>query len=104
MSHEVGPVDLRESEEHPFLGREIAQPRRYSEHSAQAVDEAVRALILDAEQQALAIIRKHRERLDTLIVRLEEKETLDREDIEQCLGPAAPKTAAQTVPTGGPPA
>ena len=28
MSKEVGPVDLRESEEHPFLGREIAQLRR----------------------------------------------------------------------------
>jgi len=104
MSHEVGPVDLRESEEHPFLGREIAQPRRYSEHSAQAVDEAVRALILDAEQQALAIIRKHREQLDALIGRLQEKETLDREDIEQCLGPAAPKATAQAAPAGGPPA
>jgi len=104
MSHEVGPVDLRESEEHPFLGREIAQPRHYSEHSAQAVDEAVRALILDAEQQALSIIRKHRTQLDALIGRLEQKETLDREDIEQCLGPAAPKATAQAAPTGGPPA
>jgi len=104
MSHEVGPVDLRESEEHPFLGREIAQPRHYSEHSAQAVDEAVRALILDAEQQALSIIRKHRTQLDALIGRLEQKETLDREDIEQCLGPASPKATAQAAPTGGPPA
>ncbi|MCK5486036.1 MAG: ATP-dependent zinc metalloprotease FtsH, partial [Desulfobacterales bacterium] len=46
MSKEVGPVDLRESEEHPFLGREIAQPRHHSEHSSQAVDKAVRDLIL----------------------------------------------------------
>jgi len=102
MSHEVGPVDLRESEEHPFLGREIAQPRHYSEHSAQAVDKAVHELIVGAEQQALAIIRKHRAQLDALIARLEEKETLGREDIEQCLGQAITKVAPQAGPAAGP--
>ncbi len=88
MSDEVGPVDLRESEEHPFLGREIAQPRRYSEHSAQTVDEAVRKLILEAEQRALDIVKQHRQQLDQLITKLQEKETLGRHDIEQCLGPS----------------
>ncbi|MDM7322663.1 MAG: hypothetical protein P3W87_005185 [Gammaproteobacteria bacterium] len=44
MSRKIGPVDLRESNEQPFLGLEIAQPRRYSEHAARAVDEAVQAL------------------------------------------------------------
>ena len=52
MSEEIGPVDLRESEEHPFLGREIAQPRHYSEHSAEAVDDAVKKIIMQAETQA----------------------------------------------------
>lgn len=87
MSKEVGPVDLRESEAHPFLGREIAQPRRYSEHSARVVDKAIRALIIEAEQQALDVIRQHRQQLDALIAKLEEKETLDSEAIKQCLGP-----------------
>jgi cell division protease FtsH len=87
MSHEVGPVDLRESEEQPFLGREIAQPRRYSEFSARAVDMAVRALLLEAEQQAHEIIKQRRPQLDRLIIELETKETLSREDIEQCIGP-----------------
>ena len=98
MSADVGPVDLRESEEHPFLGREIAQPRRYSEHSAQVVDKAVHALLTEAEKQATAIVREHRERLDALIALLEEKETLQREDIEQCLGPMTSKKALKTVP------
>lgn len=95
MSSEVGPVDLRESEEHPFLGREIAQPRRYSEHSAQEVDKAVRELILGAEQHAMEIIQQHRAQLGDLITLLEEKETLYREDIEHCLGPAVAKPAAK---------
>ena len=85
MSKEIGPVDLRDSEEHPFLGREIAQPRRFSEHSAQAVDGAVTALLKDAEAAALDLIREHRPQLDSLIQMLEQHETLGREHVKSCL-------------------
>jgi cell division protease FtsH len=88
MSDEIGPVDLRESEEHPFLGREIAQPRHYSEHSAEVVDHAVQILLQEAEQRALAVIREHPDELARLISALEEQETLHREQIEECLGTA----------------
>jgi cell division protease FtsH len=88
MSEEIGPVDLRESEEHPFLGREIAQPRHYSEHSAEMVDHAVQTLLQQAEQRAFAVIREHQAKLARLITTLEEQETLHHEQIEQCLGPA----------------
>ena len=91
MSSEVGPVDLRESEDHPFLGREIAQPRHYSEHSAEVVDHAVQQLLLDAEKLAVDTIEQHRPALEKLIAALEKTETLKHEDIEQCLGP---RTAA----------
>ena len=97
MSEEVGPVDLRESEEHPFLGREIAQPRHYSEHSAEIVDDAVRDLLLKAEQRATNIIKQHRAKLDKLVVLLEEEETLYREQIEKCLGPAIEKKTMAVV-------
>ena len=86
MSEKVGPVDLRESEEHPFLGREMAQPRHYSEHSAEVVDDAVRELLLKAEQRASDIIKEHRKKLDELIELLEKEETLYREQIDSCLG------------------
>ena len=77
-----------------------AQPRRYSEHSAEAVDEAVHELILGAEQQALGVIHQHRTKLITLIAALEEKETLNREDVEKCLGPARSSGGGTTVPEG----
>ncbi|MEW6766138.1 MAG: ATP-dependent zinc metalloprotease FtsH [Pseudomonadota bacterium] len=96
MSREIGPMDLRESDEHPFLGLEIAQPRRYSEHSAQAVDEAVRTLLKKAEDTAREIIRDHRKELERLIAKLEERETLERSEIEACLGPRITGAAAPT--------
>jgi cell division protease FtsH len=86
MSKEIGPVDLRDTEEHPFLGKEIAQPRHFSEASAQSVDKAVKQLLGDAEKQAIDIIAKHRKLLDNLINELEEHETLDQEQIKVCLG------------------
>jgi cell division protease FtsH len=95
MSEEIGPVDLRESEEHPFLGREIAQPRHYSEHSAEVVDHAVQRVLQEAEQRALAVIREHQDQLARLIRTLEEQETLHRQQIEQCLG-AAPRNHSLT--------
>ncbi len=94
MAESVGPVDLRDSEEHPFLGREIAQPRHFSESSAQAVDEAVRALLLDAERRVAEILQSHRADLERLVEALERDETLQREQIEACLRPAAAAPAA----------
>ena len=99
MSSEIGPIDLRDSEEHPFLGREIAQPRRFSEASAQAVDTAMHQLLQEAEERAVDVIKTHRAALDRLIALLEEHETLQREQIEQCLGAPERKTNIAVVPT-----
>lgn len=85
MSDNIGPMDLRDSDEHPFLGREIAQPRHFSESSAQRVDETVREILKDAEDAALAIIVRHREKIIELIAALEKNETLFKDQIEQIL-------------------
>ena len=92
MSAEVGPMDLRESEEQPFLGREIAQPRVFSEYSAELVDKAVRGLLAEAESRAAVIVSAHARQMEALVAALEEKETLDRNEIAACLA-GAPKVA-----------
>jgi cell division protease FtsH len=86
MASEVGPIDLSTAEEHPFLGREIAQPRRFSERSAHAVDAAVKALLLEAEARATALLREHREAFERLVAALEREETLHTEEIGAALG------------------
>ena len=88
MAKDVGPVDLRQSEEHPFLGREIAQPRLFSQETAHQVDEAVRGFVLEAERRAGEIIETHKAKIERLIAELEEHETLSRKEIDACLGPA----------------
>jgi cell division protease FtsH len=86
MSEEIGPVDLRQSEEHPFLGREIAQPRRFSESTAHDVDAAVSALLREAEGRAREIITGKATEMKHLVNRLEERETLSAEEVAACLG------------------
>ena len=94
MSEEIGPVDLRQSEEHPFLGREIAQPRRFSETTAHDVDAAVSNLLREAEVRAREIIEANAAGMKRLVQRLEEKETLSAEEIKSCLAGAAAQGSA----------
>lgn len=87
MSQRLGPVAFRDSEDHPFLGREMAEPRRYSEHTAQVIDEEVSRLLCEASEKAAALITQNRDKLDMLAKKLEEDETLDEADVEELIGP-----------------
>jgi cell division protease FtsH len=97
MSEEVGPVDVRESDEHPFLGREIALPRHFSEATATSADVAVRRILLEAEELARLTIEDHRTQIERLVGELEAKETLDRAQVAACLGPKVVETAKDTL-------
>jgi cell division protease FtsH len=98
MSAEVGPVDLRESDEHPFLGREIAQPRLHSESSAEKVDIAIKKLLMDAEKMVESIMCKHQLAIEQLIILLKEKETLYQADIAACLNMDSSKVSQVNGP------
>jgi len=87
MAEELGPIDLRQSEDHPFLGQSIAQPRSHSDATTAVVDKSVMKLLKDAEESATGILSRHRARVENLIATLEQHETLDFERIRQCLDP-----------------
>jgi cell division protease FtsH len=93
MSERLGPVAFRDGEDQPFLGREIAEPRRFSEHTAQLIDEEVSRILRTASDNARDTLTEQREKLDLLAKRLEEEETLDDVAIEKLIGPPAWKAA-----------
>lgn len=94
MSDEIGPIDLRQSEEHPFLGKEIAQPRHFSEVMSSRVDDAVSQLLRQAEERGLEILKTHKPEIQQLIARLEAEETITQPEIEAILGPTAANRGA----------
>jgi len=85
MSDKVGPINLGRAEEHPFLGRELALPKRYSEDLAWLMDQEIRKLIVDAELKADEILRPKRNVLDKIAEALLKEEVLEREDIERII-------------------
>jgi cell division protease FtsH len=101
MSERLGPVAFRHGEEHPFLGREMAEPREFSEYTARVIDEEIARILRAAEARAEKILRENRERLVTLATSLEKEETLDEPQIEALIGPAAYRPTVQAEEEGG---
>jgi cell division protease FtsH len=85
MSDKVGPLSLGRGEEHPFLGRELSQPKRYSEDMAWLMDQEIRSLIIEAESRAKEILKAKRKVLDNLAGALIKDEVLDREDVDRII-------------------
>jgi cell division protease FtsH len=83
MTEAIGAIKLGGGSTEPFLGREYGHQRDYSETMASAVDAEVRKLIENAHQEAFDILSANRGILDEMVVRLLEKETLNKEEIAE---------------------
>jgi cell division protease FtsH len=82
MSDKLGPLTYGKKEEQIFLGREIAQHRDYSEHTAIEIDEEVKRIVTENYERAKRLISERKETLDRLTKALLEKETLDGSEVE----------------------
>jgi len=104
MSERLGPVAFRHAEEHPFLGKEMAGPREFSEHTAQVIDEEIVRILRAASEKAEEILGRHRDKLDLLATTLEREEELDEREIEALLGPPVYREAEPSdAPAGSAP-
>ncbi|MFO0970423.1 MAG: ATP-dependent zinc metalloprotease FtsH [Gemmataceae bacterium] len=112
MSERLGPMSFRIGEEHLFLGKEIQEPRDFSETTAAIIDEEVQKLLREADQSAYRLLQERRPELEKLVKALMEKEELYKEEIEEILGgprakPAGEDRAAaihEPISNGPPPA
>ncbi len=85
MSEKIGPFNLGRGEEHPFLGMELAQPKRYSEEMAWLIDKEIQKLLNEADSRSRDILLNNREVLDSLAGALLKEEMLDKADIEKII-------------------
>jgi cell division protease FtsH len=81
MSERVGMMAIGDREQEVFLGRDFAQRREVSEHTARIVDEEVKALLDAAYQRAHVILTEQRDLLDRVASALLERETVDHDDV-----------------------
>lgn len=83
MSSELGPQTFGAQEELLFLGREVARNQDFSDDTSKRIDAEVSRLLREAHEEASAILKQHREKLDLIATLLIERETLDGRDIEE---------------------
>ena len=85
MSENLGPVYFEQGEEHPFLGREITEPKKFSESTAQLIDQEIQNLIHKMESKAIHLISDNRKKLDLIADALIAHETLDSDMVDKIL-------------------
>ena len=87
MTERLGAIKLGENNSEPFLGRDLGHSRNYSEDVAAVVDAETKKFLSAAHQEAFDILEENRDVLDSLVMALLEKETLDKEEIAEVFRP-----------------
>jgi cell division protease FtsH len=85
MSEKVGAMTFSRGEEHPFLGRKLAEEKSFSEAMAWRIDQEIATFIQKAEQKAEELLAAKRTTLDLLASALQEEETLDGARVDELL-------------------
>jgi cell division protease FtsH len=84
---QLGLAAFDDNRENPFLGYEIAQGQQYSQATAAKIDQEVQALLEERHQTTRRILEDMRPQLDELVSLLLQKETLDKSQLANILGP-----------------
>jgi cell division protease FtsH len=106
MSPKLGPVSYKTSDEDPFLGREMHQQRKFSEHTQELIDGEVARVLHAASLRANELLNERRQELEEVTTALLQREELSETDIEELIGvsvhgPASERTTE--APKDGPP-
>ncbi len=87
MSEKLGAVKFGQESGEVFLGRDMGHGRDYSEEVAAQVDAEVRALVENAHHEAWEILVEYRDVLDDMVLRLLDKETLNKDEVLEIFAP-----------------
>ena len=106
MSDKLGPLQYGKSDELIFLGRQIQEERNYSEDVAKIIDSEVHDIVERARQRAYDVLTQNRDKLDLVVSKLIEQETLETEEFNRLFNDGdegLPVAAATGGPDATPP-
>ena len=98
MSESLGPVYYGSSQE-VFLGRDYQTTHSYSEEVAAKIDKEVAALVDTAHEQALDILKTHREVMDVMVRVLLDCETIYTEEVDMIMNGASAEEVKEELKT-----
>ncbi len=85
MSEKLGALTFGKKHSSIFLGTEYGEEKNYSEETARAIDDEVKAIVQSSYQRVEELLRKNRPVLDSLASELEEKEVLSGEEVKSII-------------------
>jgi cell division protease FtsH len=94
---DLGPLALGENESQPFLGRDFCHVKDYSDNVASRIDAEVHRLVEEAHDAAREILTKYRDKLELMVARLLEKESLEKEEVSEILAEVAKQSPSNPV-------
>ena len=104
MSEKLGPVNWSEKQDEVFLGKNISRPSTLSQHTAELIDDEVRALVQRGYDHARTTLLENIDVLHRVADALLDKETLDQEDFALLAGgEVSVPLATKPVPDSAPP-
>jgi cell division protease FtsH len=105
MSERLGAVKFGQESGEVFMGRDMGHGRDYSEEVAAQVDAEVRALVENAHHEAWEILVEYRDVLDDMVLKLLDKETLNKDEVLEIFAPVVkrPQRAVMTANGRRPP-
>ena len=98
MSESLGPVYYGSSQE-VFLGRDYQSTHSYSEEVAAKIDKEVAALVDTAHEQALDILKNHRDVMDVMVRVLLDCETIYTEEVDMIMNGASADEVKEELKT-----
>ena len=89
MSKILGPLAYEKAQQNNFLGNDMMNPRRnVSDRTAQEIDREVKAIVEEAHQQALSILKHNRELMETITGEILDTETIEGDRLQSLLAEA----------------
>ncbi|CAN5540746.1 ATP-dependent zinc metalloprotease FtsH [soil metagenome] len=94
---ELGPLALGETESQPFLGRDFGHVKDYSDDVASQIDAEIHRLVEEAHDEAREILTKYRDKLELMVAKLLEKESLEKEEVAEILAEVAKQSPSNPI-------
>ncbi len=85
MSDKLGLVCLGDNSEQVFIGRDYATRANYSEKEASIIDEEIKNIINSCAEQAKKILSENKDKLQTMVDLLLEKETIYQDEVDMIM-------------------
>ncbi len=95
----LGPLALGDTQDHVFLGREIAREQNYSEQTAQKIDQEIRSIVQTQYERAVKVLNDNKKALDTLAEALLEHETVEGKHVYEILEHGSIRSPIRPVET-----